>query len=69
MLTTGCLQDESEADEELADASAPPLRVGEDERDVGLRVAHVGEEEGEPHHQLAVQGHAAEVGVGEGFGH
>ena len=48
---------------ELCHPRSPPFRPDENEGDIGLSVADVGQEEGETNHELAVQGNAAEVGM------
>ena len=48
---------------ELGDARPPPLRVREQERDVGLQLVLVGHQEREAHDDLAVHGDHSEVGI------
>ena len=48
---------------EFGDAPQPPLGMHEDERDVGLRVTHVGNEKRESNHQLPIERNATEFRV------
>ena len=54
---------------ELCYADPPPLWMGEDEADVGLRVTDVGDHEGESDDDSTINDNAAEVGVLQTFRH
>ena len=53
---------------ELCYSYSPPLRVSEDEGDVGLAVRNVRNHEGEGHDDATVDNDATEVGILQAFG-
>ena len=52
----------------LSDPNPPPLRVRENEGDVGLRVRDVGDHEGEGNNDATVDNDTTEVGILKAFG-
>ena len=52
----------------LCNPNPPPLRMREDERDIGLRVRDVGDHEGKGYNDATVDNDATEVGILQAFG-